>query len=1266
MKTRLNRIALVQYITVILILGLGIPRVQAQIYPPDGLRMPGDWNNWENHTGMGGDFDLQRIATGTLRWQTRFQYTGETGPQDFKFVSTTGFDNDSWGNQWAANTSVSLNILETFNYGTPAHPDNTVELTQNNWYTVVFEDNGYANARAVFMETNQEPVKVASLSQQPLLVEEMQEVEVHIQLESLPGEEEFFYLRYTTDQWTSSSILLVEIENQLGIATIPGYTEETMVEYYVFSSVIENIEADFDLFSLHIFTHHGHNFSYLVGQQVECGQQTQLLTTDPAFPLEDNPLILYFNAEMGNGGLLNYEGDVYAHTGVITSESEHSGDWKYVVTEWGENTEETRLTRLADNLYSLEIEDIRNFYQVPPAEDILQLAFVFRSEEPDENGNYLEHKNVDNSDIFVNIYEPELNVKILSPDARQPLASPNQLLAICVEALQNENLSIFLNDQLLYQESTSSLTWGLDMQTLDPGTHWIKAYASYGNQQVSDSVAIYLRGPVIVEELPENVQNGINYIDNQTVTLVLHDPPGLKQFAFAIGDYSNWLPNDDNYMKRTPDGTRFWVTISGLQPDTEYAFQYFIDGEIRLADAYAEKILDPWNDRYIPQETYPNLKEYPFEKTTGIVSIMHSGRAAYEWEIPDFTPVAIHGTQSDLVIYELLVRDFLESRKVADIIEKLDYLEDLGVNAIQLMPIMEFDGNDSWGYAPNFFFATDKYYGTREAYKNFIDEAHKRGMAVILDVVPNHAFGQSPMVNMYFDPNAGEYGQPLPENPWFNQQAPHPYSVGYDFNHESPYVRTFFKRVFEYWLTEFNADGYRIDLSKGLTQNYSGDDMGAWSAYDQSRIDILIDYYNHIKSVKPDAYVILEHFAHNDEETVLANNGMLLWSAMHDNYAQVAMGHQQNSDLSWAYHANRGWNYPNLIDYMENHDEERLMYEALTYGNSAGDYDLGDTLTALGHMEMAAVLFLGIPGPKMIWQFGELGYDYSIFYNGGRTAAKPVRWDYWDMPQRQKLHRVYNAMIQLRTHDAFRFGEFTHDFHGLGKRMWIAHASMNVVIAANMGVEGFDMAPGFQHAGTWYDYFSGESVDVTDPAGHSFYFAPGSYRVFTNEPLARPFFNLQVIVKDKANNQAVEGAKVEIERSGSRLTSEEGMTNFTSLEGSFGIEVSKPGFHTHQATIEVNQDLQITVLLETDGTGILLPGEQNLAMVYPNPAGNQFTIEAEPGTALHIYNMQGRLIHHFTLTGDRDQVNTQQWPPGIYMIRATKSGKASVIKLVIH
>ncbi|MFN9798588.1 MAG: alpha-amylase family glycosyl hydrolase, partial [Bacteroidota bacterium] len=147
-----------------------------------------------------------------------------------------------------------------------------------------------------------------------------------------------------------------------------------------------------------------------------------------------------------------------------------------------------------------------------------------------------------------------------------------------------------------------------------------------------------------------------------------------------------------------------------------------------------------------------------------------------------------------LLVYELHVRDFVADRTFQSVLDTLDYLENLGVTAVQFMPLNEFEGNDSWGYNPSFYFALDKAYGTEEKFKELVNECHNRVMAVILDIELNHSFGQNPMVRMYFDPDAGEFGQPTAESPWFNQVPRHDFNVGYDFNHESQRTRNFSKR----------------------------------------------------------------------------------------------------------------------------------------------------------------------------------------------------------------------------------------------------------------------------------------------------------------------------------------------------------------------------------------------------------------------------------------------------------------------------------------
>lgn len=819
---------------------------------------------------------------------------------------------------------------------------------------------------------------------------------------------------------------------------------------------------------------------------------SQLIVTDPPFPTDNQAVLVTFNAAEGNAGLANYTGDVYAHTGVITNLSTSSSDWKHVKTNWGQNTPETKLTKIADNLYTLSISpSIRSYYGVPASETILKVALVFRSGVPTSGTTYLEGKTATGGDIFVDVYEEGLNVSFITPDSYGNLVNLNDQLQVEVAGAQCTQIKLYVNGVLQTQQNGTSLTTTLTASAY--GKFRVKAVATDGTNEVADSMYYFVRPAVTVASVPAGMEYGINYLGDTSVVLVLHAP--YKSYVFAPGSWTEWELDTSIYMKQAPTGGLWWKQINGLTPGQEYSYQYWVNGSLKIADPYAEKVLDPWNDSYISSSVYPNPIPYPAGLTEGIVSVLQPGQSEYQWETSSFTPPS----KDTMVVYELLVRDFTAAKSFNALLDTLGYLEYLGVNVIELMPVNEFEGNLSWGYNPSFYFAVDKYYGTKQALQHFIDVCHSKGIAVVLDVVFNHSFGQSPLVQLYWD---AANSQPASNSPWFNTQPKHDYNVGYDFNHESTHTRALIKRVLSYWLNEFKVDGFRYDLSKGFTQNNTLGNVSAWGQYDASRVTILKDYGDYVWSINPQAFNILEHFADNTEEKILANYGFMLWGNMNYNYNEATMGYTTN-DLSWGLYTSRGWNDPNLVTYMESHDEERLMYKNLQYGNSSGTYNVKTLGTALDRIELAANFFIPLPGPKMIWQFGEIGYDITIDFNG-RTGEKPLKWNYYSEVDRNNLFHVYKALIHLKkTQEAFRSEDFSLTLNGYMKEIYLNHASMNVAILGNFNVTAGDINPNFQTSGWWYDYFSGDSVNISNPTA-AINLQPGEYRLYTSVKLEKP------------------------------------------------------------------------------------------------------------------------------------------------------------------
>ena len=820
----------------------------------------------------------------------------------------------------------------------------------------------------------------------------------------------------------------------------------------------------------------------------------QVVWTEPAFPTVDDQVTMYYNSALGNGELQGVI-PIYIHSGVITSNSNGPSDWQNVQTAWGTPDPLALLSPEGNGMHTFDFNGLTlsDYYQLDEGETVESLAMVFRN-----STGSLVGRNADGSDIFYEVSSGSFSTSLQTPDNGYAVLNVGNEYTILGQASDSCELSLEINGEVVTTANGTAIFY--DFQATDAGQFDITLVGTSDAGSASDEASIAV--------LPENPitgwptagsEDGIRYPSTTSAFLQLHAPG--KDFVFVVGDFNNWQLSFDYLMTQTPDGNKHWIEIDGLEAGTKYRFHYHImPDDMRVADPYTELVLDPWNDQWIPETTYPDMPAFPNMLTENTpVAVLHPGAPTFDWTDQGFE----RPDKSSLVIYELLVRDFTDERNYQTILDTLDYLDRLGINAIEFMPINEFNGNDSWGYNPTFYLALDKAYGDKTTFKTLVNACHDRGIAVLLDVALNHADYPNPFLKMYW--NASDF-QPAANNPWFNEVSPSPETWFFDWNHDSPATKYFMKRALKYWVDEYHIDGYRLDFSKGMTQTPGN----VWG-YDQARINLLNDYANHLWQEQSDIYMTLEHWVDLSENQTLVNDGFMVWANLTHDYNEASMGYP--SDFSWASYQNQSMSNPGVISYPESHDEERLMYKALQFGNGEGSYQVTDLNTALARQEGIQCFNILLPGPKMLWQFEELGYDYSIntcsdgltISEDCRTEAKPVRWDYRDNPNRYRIHEVIAGLCRLKMDypDPFQGTNYNWDVGGYGKRLHLNGSAMNAVVVANFRVSELSMIPGFQHTGTWYDYFTGEAIEVNDISAFMT-FAPGEYHVYVDQPVNFP------------------------------------------------------------------------------------------------------------------------------------------------------------------
>ena len=788
---------------------------------------------------------------------------------------------------------------------------------------------------------------------------------------------------------------------------------------------------------------------------------------------------------------------VYLHSGVGT---ETNAFGTSVVGNWGQDDGIGEMTLNTSN-NRWEITFIpKTYYSLTDtqANNVTKIGMVFRNAAGSQ-----ELKATNCADFIFNVGSFQLTLN--APTTSTTVLNSGETLSINASTSLTADYTLAANGTVIDQKTNiSTYTFS---PTITENTNFTLEATNSGETKSATFQAI-VRPTVSEAAVPSGMKDGINLnsADNTKATLVFYAPG--KEFIHVIGSFNNWQIDNNYLLKKDSSKDRFWIELTGLVPQTDYSYQYIINADLRVADPYSTIVLTESNDQYINATTYPNLPSYPAGKTNHAVTLLRTGDADYTWQITNFQKPA----KTDLVIYELLIRDFDALHSYDAVKARLNYLEELGINAIELMPVMEFDGNESWGYNPSFHMALDKYYGNATSFKQFIDECHKRGIAVILDVAFNHASGQNPYYRMWNTDNGGYGGQASADSPFFNQTATHSYSVFNDYNHSKQAVKDYVKRVSQYWIDEYKIDGYRWDLTKGFTQNCTSSNETCTNAYQQDRVDVLKEYADNQWEIDPNFYIIFEHLGTNNEETQWVNyrldegKGILVWGNHNHQYNQATMGFGSESDFSWISYKNRGWSVPANVSYMQSHDEERLMYKNLQFGNSNGNYTIKNLDTALQRMELAGAFYFTVPGPKMIWQFDELGYDISIDQNG-RIGNKPILWNYLANENRRKIKETWSKLIQLKLqYDIFETSNFTLNVgnsNGLNKIHLTDTSSLEIkylTIIGNFGITTQNINPTFQTSGTWYSLLDNNANITVTNTNAPISLAPGEFKVYANKP----------------------------------------------------------------------------------------------------------------------------------------------------------------------
>jgi len=410
---------------------------------------------------------------------------------------------------------------------------------------------------------------------------------------------------------------------------------------------------------------------------------------------------------------------------------------------------------------------------------------------------------------------------------------------------------------------------------------------------------------------------------------------------------------------------------------------------------------------------------------TGKLSAFTMGFQEHPWsnqELTWKTPIV-----NDLVVYELHLEEF--GNGIDGAIDRLDYLADLGINCLEIMPVSNVALVVDWGYLPIGYFGVDERYGNRRDFQRLVDAAHQRGIAVIIDAIYGHTAESFPYCDLY---RRLQYR----ENPFLGAFAKDYFGESTDFSRQ--FTCDFFFSVNYLWLDRFHVDGFRYDCVPNYWDGPTGQGYAnlVYSTYQLVKANVGSGHWQRFAN---DNQVTLIQCAEQleDPSGVLAQSySNCTWqNASMDAAKEVARGNLgaiTDLGLKWglagypsAVTINSDTIIKSAFHYLEDHDNERFV---CTFGIQWE----GETLLQQGNRKLwykvqpYLIGLLTAKGIPMLWQGQEFCENYWIPPGGiGRVMLlRPVRWDYFYDDIGKSTIALVRKLLDLRRQNLeFRRGE---------------------------------------------------------------------------------------------------------------------------------------------------------------------------------------------------------------------------------------------------